>query len=92
MFLNKCLKYDKTHDLSVIANYNVSKKWKFSSNFTLKSGQPITYADASYGYLDLNIPNFGARNGNRLPTYHRLDVSATYVPKKYETKKNFSYK
>jgi len=79
--------YDKTHDLSVIANYNVSKKWKFSSNFTLKSGQPITYANASYGYLDLNIPNFGARNGNRLPTYHRLDVSATYVPKRYETKK-----
>ncbi|NIJ45508.1 hypothetical protein FHR24_001976 [Wenyingzhuangia heitensis] len=79
--------YDKTHDLSVIASYNASKRWKFNTNFTLQTGQPVTYADASYSYLGLNIPNYGARNENRLPMYHRVDVSATYSPKKYETKK-----
>ncbi|WP_029489221.1 TonB-dependent receptor [Ochrovirga pacifica] len=78
--------YDKTHDLSIIANYKASKKWKFNSSFTLQSGQPITYAVASYDYLGLNVPDYGDRNANRLPIYHRLDVSATYVPKKYETK------
>lgn len=79
--------FDKTHDISVIANYKASKKWKFNSAFTYQTGQPVTYANASYGYLDLNIPNYGLRNENRLPNYHRLDVSATYTPKKYENKK-----
>ncbi|MDO6738876.1 TonB-dependent receptor [Wenyingzhuangia sp. 2_MG-2023] len=79
--------YDKTHDLTVIANYKASKKWKFNSSFNLQTGQPVTYADGSYGYLGLNIPNYGPRNSKRLPLYHRVDVSATYVPEKYESKK-----
>lgn len=79
--------HDKTHDLSVIANYKTSKKWNFNANFTLQTGQPVTYANASYGYKDLNIANFGERNSFRLPLYHRVDVSATYVPKKFEKKK-----
>lgn len=78
--------YDKTHDVSVIANYDASKKWKFNTAFTYQTGQPVTYANASYSYLGLNVPNYGLRNENRLPNYHRLDLSATYTPTKYETK------
>lgn len=79
--------YDKTHDLTIIANYKASKRWKFNSNFSLQSGQPVTYANASYPYLENNIANYGSRNSNRLPLYHRIDISATYKPKKYEKTK-----
>ncbi|MGY6647586.1 TonB-dependent receptor [Wenyingzhuangia sp. IMCC45574] len=86
--------YDKTHDLSVIANYKASKRWKFNTSFTLQSGQPVTYADGNYVLFSkdnpaegITVPNYGDRNSYRLPIYHRLDASATYIPKKYENKK-----
>jgi len=79
--------YDRTHDLSVVAIYEASKKWKFSSNFTLQSGQPLTDAIASYNFLNFNVPSFGPRNSSRLPSYHRLDISASYTPKASEEKK-----
>lgn len=79
--------YDKTHDLSILGSYKASKKWKFNANFTLQTGQPVTYSTGSYEYLGVNIPDYGLRNNFRLPLYHRIDISATYKPKKYESKK-----
>ncbi|MCX7547470.1 TonB-dependent receptor [Xanthomarina sp. F1114] len=73
--------YDKTHDISVTASYDLTTKWFFNLNFILQTGQPSTYPNAQYEYNGLNIPNYGLRNEYRLPTYNRLDISATYVPK-----------
>ncbi len=28
----------------------------------------------------MSVANYGLRNENRLPAYHRIDLSATYVP------------
>lgn len=78
--------YDKTHDLSILASYKASEKWNFSSNFTLQSGQPVTYSTGSYEVLGIKVPDYGLRNNFRLPVYHRLDVSATYKPSKYKNK------
>jgi hypothetical protein len=52
-----------------------------SANFILQSGRPITYPESKYTYLGLSIPEYNERNANRLPAYHRLDFSATYVRK-----------
>ncbi|MGY5353967.1 TonB-dependent receptor [Wenyingzhuangia sp. IMCC45467] len=80
--------WDKTHDISILGSYKASKKWSFNSNFSLQTGQPITYpTGGNYQYLNVNIPNYESRNTFRLKTYHRLDLSATYKPKRYETKK-----
>lgn len=79
--------YDKTHDLTIIANYKASKKWNFNSNFTFQTGQPITYPTGGYQFRGISIPNYGVRNTFRLPAYHRLDISATYKPKRYINKK-----
>ena len=35
--------YDKLHNLAITSTYNLSKKWDFSANFILQSGQPVTY-------------------------------------------------
>ena len=74
--------YDKTHDLSVTLSYDLSDKWVLSSNFVVQSGLPATFPTGQYRYEDLNIPVYGERNSDRLPAYHRLDISATYTPKK----------
>ena len=73
--------YDKTHDVSLTTSYDLNKKWTLSSNFIFQTGQPTTYPNGQYEYNGINIPNYEARNSSRLPAYHRLDVSATFVPK-----------
>ncbi len=74
--------YDKTHDLSVNASYELSSKWKFNTNFLLQTGQPTNYPVGQYEFQGLNVPiyNDNQRNANRLPAYHRLDLSATLTP------------
>ena len=78
--------YDKLHNLSVTGSYELAKKWTLGAIFALQSGQPVTYPDGQYVYGDLVVPSFGARNRNRLPAYHHLDISATYSPKPEKTK------
>jgi hypothetical protein len=47
-------------------------------------------------YQGAFVPIYAARNSNRLPAYHRLDISLTYVPggkrgdRRYESNWNFS--
>lgn len=74
--------WDKLHNLSITGMYKLNEKWSFSSIFTLQSGQPVTFPNGQYQYQGINIPTYDLRNENRLPTYHRLDVAATLIPKK----------
>ena len=73
--------YDKLHNLSIVGSYEYSPKWSFNANFTLQSGQPVTYANGYYEFGGINIPNYSLRNENRLPLFHHLDLAATYTPK-----------
>jgi hypothetical protein len=74
--------WDKLHNISVTSMYKLNEKWSFSSIFSLQSGQPVTYPNGQYQYQGITVPTYGLRNENRLPTYHRLDISATLVPEK----------
>jgi len=76
--------FDKTHDFSVNASYQLNKKWKFNSNFVFQTGQPANYPVAQYEVQGLNVPVYddNRRNADRLPAYHRFDVSATLTPEK----------
>lgn len=80
--------YDKTHDISLTGSYELNKKWSFSTNFIFQTGQPTTYPNSQYEYNGLVIPNYEARNSSRLPSYHRLDLSANFNPKP-KSNKNF---
>jgi hypothetical protein len=79
--------YDKTHNLAVTGSYKLNKKWSFGANFTLQSGQPVTFPTGKYVFQGVTVPSYNSRNEDRLPAYHRMDVSATLTPKKYENKK-----
>jgi hypothetical protein len=76
--------FDKTHDISINTSYELSKKWSFNANFLLQTGQPTNYPVGQYEVQGLNVPIFddNRRNADRLPAYHRLDVSATLTPDK----------
>ena len=80
--------YDKTHDLSITGSYQLSTKWSLNCNFILQTGQPVTYPNGQYEIAGIVAPNYGLRNENRLPAYHRVDISATYSPKNQKRWKN----
>ena len=74
--------YDRTHDFSFTGTYRLNNKWRFSANIIYQTGRPVTYPDGQYEYEGLSIASYSDRNSDRLPAYHRIDVSAILVPGK----------
>jgi hypothetical protein len=83
--------YDKTHDISLTASYKLGERWLLNTNFIFQTGLPTTFPTGQYTIESLIIPVFSARNSNRLPNYHRLDISATYTPTRKLNSKYTSY-
>ncbi len=79
--------YDKTHDVSLNLTYDINQKWSINSNFVYQTGQPTNYPIGQFQLKNLSIPIYGDRNIERLPSYHRVDISATLTPKKNKNRK-----
>src|SRR5690606_24356237 len=79
--------FDKPHNLTVMANYEVNSRIQIGANFVLTSGAPTSLPTARWEYGGVIMPYYSERNGYRLPTYHRIDVSSTIqLNKKTRTK------
>ncbi len=77
-------KYDRRHDLKIVAQYILSKRWEFSATFVFQSGQSYTGATS---VLLTRLPEQNAgrgkiipsqRYGLRLPASHQLNLSVIY--------------
>lgn len=75
-------KYDRTHDVHVVLNYDLSRTWRASAVWTYATGQAYS---KPLGRYRLRSP-FGSQqwevlatefNNDRLPPYHRLDVGVS---------------
>ena len=66
--------YDKPHDLSVILNYKLTKRFSFSSNFVYQTGRPITIPIEKYTFNGNEYVLYSERNQFRIPDYYRLDI------------------
>lgn len=78
---------DRTHDLSVVANYALSNNWTLSGTFVFNTGNAVTFPSGKYLVNGKSLFYYTERNGYRMPDYHRLDLSATYDP--HKTNKRF---
>jgi hypothetical protein len=67
--------YDKPHDVSVVLNYDLSRRLAFSTNWVYSTGAPVTLPIGKAQYGNAYIPIYSDRNAYRLPDYHRLDFS-----------------
>ena len=83
--------YDKPHDISINSEYRINKKFKIVGNFIFQTGQPTNYPNSQYTYMNLNVPNYGKRNSQRLPNYHRMDVNLTLNTEKKNKKVESSW-
>ena len=80
-------KYDRRNDLSIVALYDLNKRWKLSATFVYGSGNAVTLPQRFYLINGVLTQEYSRINEYRLPAYHRLDFGATYSPKKNETRK-----
>ncbi len=79
--------YDKTHDLALYGSYDLNDKWRFNANFIYQTGQPTNYPIGQFEFEDITVPYYGLRNKERLPDFHRLDVSAILTPRKNKSRR-----
>jgi hypothetical protein len=72
---------DVTHEFKLVNLYKW-RNWEFSATWIFASGKPYTASDGGYQLtlLDGTVQDYlsvSAKNGLRLPAYHRLDLAAT---------------
>jgi hypothetical protein len=76
--------FDKTHNLSLVGVYAWKPKWTVGSTFLFATGLPTTLPQSRYVIDGFLIAEYGPRNSERLPTYHRLDLSLTRTMRRGE--------
>lgn len=80
-------KYDRRNDLSVVALYELNKRWKLSATFVYGTGNATTLPQRFYLVDGVLTQEYSRINQYRLPSYHRLDFAAIYSPQKNEKRK-----
>ena len=86
-------KQDRTHEISIVGIYELTKKLTFSSTWIYYTGNAITYPRGKYTIDNQTYFLYSERNADRMPDYHRLDLGLTWTRKKTDRKEsswNFS--
>jgi hypothetical protein len=79
-------KYDRRHDLTVVAGYKLNDRLTFGASFIYATGNTLTLPSSWYVQEQNLLFNYVARNSTRMAPYHRLDLSVTLYDKAFKQK------
>jgi hypothetical protein len=68
----------------------LGRNWTFGANFVYTTGRPTTLPDGLYVFNNAVLANYSKRNLDRLPDYHRLDVSFSKDTRKKKDQRHYS--
>lgn len=74
--------YDRPHDVSIVANWDITPRWTVAANWVYSTGQPVTFPTGRAVIGGAILPIYSDRNAYRMRDYHRLDLSVTLNGKK----------
>ncbi len=80
-------RFDRRHDLSIVMNYQKSSRWKFSAVWVYGTGNAFTMPERFFLVEGILTQQFSSINQYRMPSYHRMDFSATLTPKSSQKRK-----
>ncbi len=80
-------KFDRRHDMSIVAGYRVNDLWKLGGVFVFGTGNAATFPEKFYIIEGVLTQELSSINSYRLPPYHRMDLSATLTPKQKKPRK-----
>ncbi len=69
--------FDIPNDFKITASYKLNRRWYASGNFVYNTGHPATFPVVKYQDDYIVIAQYSDRNLERIPDYHRLDLSIT---------------
>jgi hypothetical protein len=88
--------YDRRNDVNLVLTYRLSDRWNVGTTFVYGTGQAYSQTTA---FMQIREPEYqgpllaipGKKNSLRLPSYHRLDLSATYSFSLFSDKRNATF-
>lgn len=72
---------DRTHDVAIVVNHQLNRKWNLAANWIYYTGDAVTYPSGKYIIDNQIVFYYTKRNADRMPAYHRLDLGATWLLK-----------
>ncbi|WP_439882914.1 TonB-dependent receptor [Pontibacter sp. MBLB2868] len=75
-------RFDRRHDVSVVATYKLNERWTFGGTFVYGTGQATTLPQRRYAIEGNVVYQYGDRNSFRMEPTHRLDLAATLEARK----------
>ena len=97
-------KFDRRHDIGIAVVHNLKENVTAGLTWVFGTGNAITLPVSTFsGYAPNelintysnepfeNFRNYGSRNGFRMPSYHRLDLSISFMKKKKRYERTWTY-
>lgn len=81
-------KQDRTHDVSIVAMYNITERITASATWVYYTGNAVTFPSGKYEIDGQTVNLYSERNGYRMPDYHRLDLGVTLNNSRFKTVKD----
>lgn len=72
--------YDIPHAVKLNLNWALSKSISMNAYFNYSSGRPVTLPVGYFEQKGIKVPVYGERNGSRMPSYHRADLTFQWSP------------
>jgi len=85
------VRHDKTHAMSLVGVYQLTPRINLSATYNYASGTPTTMPDSKFEFegIPVQYNSIDLRNNYRIPSFHRLDLAATFK-RKIKPGKKFS--
>ena len=69
--------YDHLHDLTLVGSYRINDRMTIAGNWVYFTGTPVTLPVGRFDFQGGVVPLYSDRNAERMPDYHRMDLSLT---------------
>ena len=76
------VRYDRTHDFSVVSVFKLSERIDISCTWIYSTGNAVTFPGGMYIVNNNPVPYYTERNSYRMPPYHRMDLNLRVSGKK----------